>query len=81
VDGFADESRHRSNAVQVPGFLSDEVCNCEGFRMTARHGVAAGIGAVVGKPPVKEPAGVCAMGVPRLLWGFGAACGAGSARS
>ena len=27
VDGFADESRHRSNAVQVPGFLSDEVCN------------------------------------------------------
>lgn len=27
VDGFANESRHRSNAVQVPGFLSDEVCN------------------------------------------------------
>ena len=40
---------------------SSNVWVCEGFRMTAHHDDAAGAGAVVRKPPVKETAigGTC----------------------
>jgi hypothetical protein len=40
---------------------------CEGFRMTAHRDVAAGTGAVVGKPPWKEPAGSFGAAVPRAM--------------
>jgi hypothetical protein len=48
------------------------VCLCEGFRMTANHDDAVGTGAVVRKPPGKEPAGDGAV-MARLLWGLAVA--------
>src|ERR1700688_4250 len=46
------------------------VCFCEGFRMTAHREDSACTGAVVRKPPGKEPAGDDVPMVPRALWRF-----------
>ena len=43
---------------------------CEGFRMTAHGDGSACTGAVVRKPPGKEPAGDELPTVPRGLWRF-----------
>ncbi len=43
---------------------------CEGFRMTAHRDDSACTGAVVRKPPVKEPAGDEVLTVTRALWRF-----------
>jgi hypothetical protein len=40
---------------------------CVGFRMTAHRDFAAGTGAVVGKPPMKEPAGRRTPTMPRAM--------------
>jgi hypothetical protein len=44
--------------------------DCEGFRMTAHGDGSACTGAVVRKPPGKEPAGDDVPTVPRVLWRF-----------
>jgi hypothetical protein len=50
---------------------------CEGFRMTAHGNGSASTGAVVRKPPGKEPAGDELPTVPRVLWRFDCAVDGG----
>src|SRR5712675_1948276 len=55
------DSRPPQSRMRPLSGSSANVCFCEGFRMTAHHDDAAGAGAVVRKPPVKETAigGTC----------------------
>ena len=60
--------------------IGDVAC-CEGFRMTAGRDDSACTGAVVRKPPRKEPAGDEVRTMRRALWRFDrSVCGGSEAR-